>query len=254
MNPECWGPKYWNVLFDCAYWFDKQRNADARPIVRQLFGVVLGESLPCSICRDNYTRILTSSPSSSSLPSLDTAVAAFQVFPWLYTLKKRTLARDDDNDRPAAAAGPSLAVITARHDTVQSGVSSVDDVIFIVYATVLEQFTRGDGDGDGDDDEQFTRDDGGPHAFLATLLACCALVPALSSFVQKSGPSIVAGGMPNGGLNNNSNCQKMKRWLHALVNLFERTSGRDAEDIVYTFFALCSVSTRRRALHFLARA
>jgi hypothetical protein len=282
MDPQCWGPRYWSIFFDCAFWFDKRRDASTKPVLLHLFKDLVVETLPCSVCRDHYAEHLaqpgtakhlegTETAADSNDISSDTTVAErlveavenYSLFEWLYDLKARVIAQqqqkvfDEELDRKVlerkvldskvldrkvqfdaknqklfqTATSPSLRVLRARHETLQSGESTVDDLIFVLYATALEQFTR---------DEASRLDCASLRDYVGTLYRACSLVPALSSFVARSVHVVVP----------DTNCAGVKAWFLVLIDLFERTSGRDVVDVVNAFYSLCSVKMRRRALKY----
>ena len=159
MNPEIWGPKFWDLLFDVAFHYDYiERDVSKwhRNALKTFFRSV-SWVLPCSHCREKYAEWYSRDTPEHS-----------QYFQWLYNLRNKVNKRLKRRDPP-----PTLEIVKIRHIAWINGASCPCDIWFILYSIASNRFNR-----DHDATERQY------HLFLVSLIGVLELIPRYSSCVD----------------------------------------------------------------------
>lgn len=132
MDPNIWGPKLWNIIFDICWNLDNSKLNSTQKQSVQLFFASLKYLLPCKYCRSSYVQFygeLDGSPPFNSEQALK----------WAYDLRNKVNVKLKKQDKP-----PTFEKVLRRMKTYQSLASQNDviDVLFILATNYMADVER----------------------------------------------------------------------------------------------------------------
>ena len=130
MDPNIWGPKLWNIVFDICWGLRSSKQSLEHSQSIKLFFTSLKYLLPCKYCRESYVRFFDELQGPP--PCSDKALE------WAYNLRNKV------NDKLKKHDRPTFDKVQRRMKTYHSLASQHDvlDVLFIMATNYMADEER----------------------------------------------------------------------------------------------------------------